>query len=156
MRRTAWISAVLIASAAVVFGDLVDHLAPSPDHPAIEYFNYLKRPPRDPVAELGRKIEAGTAQLTFEPGTGYLPSLLEALHVPIESQMAVFSKTSLQRDRIEPANPRTIFFNDGAAVAWVRGGFIEMAAHDPSRASSFTHCSSSSRRNHNSSAATNA
>ena len=57
--------------------------------------------------------------------------MLQALNVPIESQMAVFSKTSLQSQRIEPANPRTIFFNDSVAVAWVRGGFIELAALDP-------------------------
>jgi hypothetical protein len=43
----------------------------------------------------------------------------------------VFSKTSLQADLIEPRNPRTIFFNDSVSVAWMRGGFIEIAAHDP-------------------------
>ena len=131
MGRIGWISAGLIVSAAAVFGELADKLAPPPDHPAIEYFNYLKRPARDPVAQLSAKIEHGTLQLAFAPGKGYLPSLLENLHVPIESQMAVFSKTSLQAERIEPANPRTIFFNDTVAVAWMRGGFIEMAALDP-------------------------
>ena len=45
--------------------------------------------------------------------------------------MAVFSKTSFQVDRIEPGNPRTIFFNDTVSVAWVHGGFIELAAQDP-------------------------
>jgi hypothetical protein len=129
--RTAWISAGLIIGATAVFAELADHLAPPPEHPAIEYFNYLKRPSRDPVSELGRKIEQGTVQLVFAPGTGYLQSLLEALHVPIESQMAVFSKTSFQAPRIEPTNPRTIFFNDTVSVAWMHGGFIEMAAHDP-------------------------
>jgi hypothetical protein len=64
---------------------------------------------------------------------GYLPALLEALHVPVESQMAVFSKTSIQAMHIEPANPRVLFFNDSVAVGWVRGGFIEMAAQDPGK-----------------------
>ena len=59
--------------------------------------------------------------------------MLEALKVPIESQVAVFSKTSLQADLIEPRNPRTIFFNDSVAVAWMHGGFIELASHDPQR-----------------------
>jgi hypothetical protein len=131
MHRTGWIAAGLIVSAAAVFGELADKLAPAPEHPAIEYFNYLKRPPRDPVAQLSRKIEQGTLQLDFAPDMGYLRSLLEALHVPIESQMAVFSKTSLQSERVEPANPRTIFFNDTVSVAWMRGGFIEMASLDP-------------------------
>src|SRR5262249_25023216 len=66
-----------------------------------------------------------------EPGSGYLRSVLEQLRVPIESQMAVFSKTSLQAPLIEPKNPRTIFFNDSVAVAWMRGGFIELASQDP-------------------------
>jgi hypothetical protein len=44
--------------------------------------------------------------------------------------MALFSKTSLQSRLITPRNPRTIFFNDSVAVAWMRGGFIEIAAHD--------------------------
>ena len=137
MRRTAWIAAVLIVSAAAVYAELADKLAPSPDHPAIEYFNYLKHPSHDPVAELSRKIDQGAVPLAFAPGKGYLPSLLDALHVPIESQMAVFSKTSLQAVRIEPANPRTIFFNDTVAVAWVRGGFIELAAEDPEQGTIF-------------------
>jgi hypothetical protein len=111
--------------------DFADTLAPSPDHPAIEYFNYLRHSLRDPVTLLGNKIQAGTAQLRFEERAGYLRSLLEALDVPVESQLAVFSKTSLQAPRIEPKNPRTIFFNDEVAVAWVRGGFIELASVDP-------------------------
>jgi len=131
MSRTGWIAAGLIVSAAAGFGELADKLAPPPDHPAIEYYNYLKRPARDPVAVLSRKIDEGSVRLGYAPDKGYLRSLLEALHVPIESQMAVFSKTSLQADRIEPDNPRTIFFNDSVSVAWMRGGFIEMAALDP-------------------------
>jgi hypothetical protein len=125
----------LITSAALALpllsAQFSDTLAPSPDHPAIEYFNYLRRPLRDPVSLLSQKVWSGTAQLRFEERAGYLRSLLEALDVPVESQLAVFSKTSLQAPRIEPKNPRTIFFNDEVAVAWVRGGFIELASVDP-------------------------
>jgi hypothetical protein len=88
-------------------------------------------PGEDPVAALGHRIEQGAAQLRFDPVYGYLPSLLEALHVPVESQMAVFSKTSIQLLRIEPSNPRVLYFNDSVAVGWVSGGFIELAAQDP-------------------------
>jgi len=87
-------------------------------------------PGEDAVAALGRRIEQGGAQLRFDPAYGYLPSLLEALHVPVESQMAVFSKTSIQLLRIEPSNPRVLYFNDSVAVGWVSGGFIELAAQD--------------------------
>jgi hypothetical protein len=45
--------------------------------------------------------------------------------------MAVFSKTSVQALRIEPSNPRVLFFNDSVIVGWVRGGFVELAAQDP-------------------------
>jgi hypothetical protein len=131
MYLTRWIAAWLLMSTASCLAELGDTVSPSPDHPAIGYFNYRNHPLRDPVSELNRKLRQGAVQLRFEKGTGYLRSVLEALHVPVESQMVVFSKTSMQFARIEPGNPRTIFFNDAVAVAWVRGGFIELASHDP-------------------------
>jgi hypothetical protein len=121
----------LVIGVASGVAELNDKLSPSLDHPAIEYFNYLKHPPQDIVAGLKRQIEDGKVQLKFDGDKGYLPAVLQALNVPIESQMAVFSKTRLQEARIEPRNPRTIFFNDSVAVAWVHGGFIELAALDP-------------------------
>jgi hypothetical protein len=51
--------------------------------------------------------------------------------------MAVFSKTSLQSPIINPSNPRTIFFNDAVAVAWPRGGFIEISSQDPQQGTVF-------------------
>jgi len=71
--------------------------------------------------------------LRFDGPQGYLRSVLEALSVPIESQIAVFSRTSLQAARISPQNPRAIYFNDSVAAAWMPGGFIELASHDPQR-----------------------
>jgi len=90
----------------------------------------------DPVAALSRRMEQG-AKLPFDGNYGYLPGLLEALRIPVESQIAVFSKTSIQSLRIEPSNPRVLFFNDSVAVGWVRGGFIELAAQDPGRGIGF-------------------
>ncbi|HTR38039.1 MAG TPA: hypothetical protein VMH80_19155 [Bryobacteraceae bacterium] len=132
-RAGRWILVAALACAAVASGlaELSDKLAPSLDHPAIEYFNYLKHPAQDVVAGLKGKIESGRVRLKFDGERGYLPSVLRALNVPVESQLAVFSRTSLQAERIEPDNPRTIFFNDSVAVGWVHGGFIEMAAQDP-------------------------
>jgi hypothetical protein len=99
------------------------------DHPAIQY---MTRPARDAVAALTRRIEAGERPLSFEAGRGYLPSLLKALDVPIESQVAVFSKTSTQMNLISPRNPRVLYFNDAVAVGWIRTGFVlEIAAQDP-------------------------
>ena len=98
------------------------------DDPAI---GYSSLPLGDPVTELSRKIEQGKVRLAFDPVTGYLPGVLKALDIPLESQMAVFSKTSIQAMRIEPSNPRVLFFNDAVIAAWVRGGFVEFASHDP-------------------------
>jgi hypothetical protein len=62
-----------------------------------------------------------------------LRSALEALQIPVDSQLLVFSRTSLQRRQINEQNPRALFFNDRVALGWVRGGdVIEVAAHDAS------------------------
>ncbi|HZI51128.1 MAG TPA: hypothetical protein VFE29_04850, partial [Terriglobia bacterium] len=65
---------------------------------------------------------------------GYLLSLLDALGIPLESQLLLFSKTSLQAVLIDPANPRALFFNDDVAVGWIRSSpTLEVAAHDPDK-----------------------
>jgi hypothetical protein len=116
---------------AAVLVLLAVRLLAQPDlyHPAIDYYG---GPANDPVALLNGKMD-----LKFEGPSGYLRSVLEALKIPVESQIAVFSKTSLQAPLIEPRNPRTIFFNDSVAVGWMRGGFIEIAAHDPKQGVKF-------------------
>ena len=96
------------------------------------------RPARDPVAALNRRLQAGELQLSFDSGSGYLRSLLEALAIPIESQLAVFSKTSTQLNLIHPRNPRMIYFNDSVSVGWIRGTFVlEIAAQDPEQGTIF-------------------
>jgi len=100
----------------------------SSDHPAIKYST---TPTNDAVAVLNRRIESGAVQLAFDSVKGYLPSVLQALQVPKESQIAVFSATSFQADKINAQNPRAIYYNDSVAVGWVRGGLLEVAAQDP-------------------------
>jgi hypothetical protein len=97
------------------------------DHPSI---GYRTQAPTERVAELARRIAAGTETLEYDDETGYLPALLKALDIPVASQLAVFSRTSLQQI-VSPQNPRAIYFNDSIVVGWPRGGFIEIAAHDP-------------------------
>jgi hypothetical protein len=129
MRRTGLLVAVVIAGMAAMFGEMSNAFSWSRDHPAIEY---ARRPLKDPISELNRKLQDGTVTLTFDRLHGYLRSVLHALDVPIESQMLVFSKTSLQKALISPRNPRSIFFTDSVVVAWVRGEpFVEIAAQDP-------------------------
>ena len=58
--------------------------------------------------------------------------MLDALHVPAESQMLVMSKTGVQGLYTGPANPRAIFFNDAVTVGYIRGApLLELAVHDP-------------------------
>jgi hypothetical protein len=58
--------------------------------------------------------------------------LLNELKVPSSSQTLVFSKTSLQRHRIEPRSPRAIYFNDGIYIGFCRDGdVLEVSAADP-------------------------
>ncbi len=99
----------------------------TPDHPAVAY---ATTPVNDAVVRLARELESGTRRLEFEPGHGYLRSVLRALDITESSQVAAFSKTSLQSPAISPANPRAIYFNDTTAVAAPAGGFIEVASQD--------------------------
>ncbi len=85
------------------------------------------------VADLNRKLADGGVTLKHEGRSGYLRSALDALSLPIDSQLLVHSKTSLQFRLISPSNPRALFFNDRAVLGWVRDGdVIEVAAHDRS------------------------
>ena len=128
MRLAVLLIEVTIACAVAVLAELGGASLASTDHPAI---GYETRPVNNPVAQLNGKIQDAQVQIRFEGAQGYLRSLLDRLGISIESQMVVFSKTSLQMHLINPHNPRTIFFNDRVAVAWVPGEqFIEIAAED--------------------------
>jgi hypothetical protein len=121
-----WIAAV--AATLGAGGQLPDTFFDETSAPGVAY---ATQQPHDAIAQLNEKLAAGSTTLTYEPGSGYLRSVLSALDLPVESQLAVFSKTSVQARIISPINPRTIFFNDRVVVGWPRGGFIEAAALDP-------------------------
>ena len=125
---------LLILTGVVLLGDLAGVFTGELDHPAIQY---SKRPVHDPVAALNAKLDAGHA-LAFEPEHGYLQSVLDALGIPVESQVAVFAKSSFQQHLIGPANARAIYFNDTVAVGWIRGGpLLEIASEDPQQGTIF-------------------
>ena len=89
-------------------------------------------PPTNVAAALEARLEKGEIKLAFAPdGHGYLKSVLEALKVSPQSQVLPFTKSSLQFDRISPATPRAVYFNDDVAVGAVHpGGLIEVIAND--------------------------
>lgn len=96
--------------------------------------NYASSIVGNAVDVLNGRLRSGAARLTFESPAGYLRSTLDALAVPIESQMLVFSQSSLQARLINPTNPRAIYFNDSIQVGFVRGGeLLELAVQDPGR-----------------------
>src|SRR5688572_14746012 len=119
---------ILLAFASIPQQIYLDNLALN--HPDIQYSS---GPVRDAVARLAENVQNGKVTLDFEDnGWGYLTSLLTHLNIPVDSQALVFSKTSLQSDRISPRTPRAIYFNDQVAVAAVRGAsVIEIASVDP-------------------------
>ena len=100
------------------------------DHPAI---HYAQRSGEDPVARLDQKIDSGQQKLDYAAGgLGYLPALLKALDINVDSQVLVFSKTSIQANHISPKTPRAIYFNDSVSVGFVRGGdVLEITSLDP-------------------------
>lgn len=103
-----------------------------------EPINYYTAPVDDPVTRLQKQIDDGEVHLDWDAEHGYLPSVLKALGIPHESQMLVFSKTSLQQERISPSRPRALYFNDDAYVGWVRyGPVLEISAVDPGQGAMF-------------------
>ncbi len=93
--------------------------------------NYSGSTPDNAAARLQGRLERGQS-LGWDAEQGYLPALLRELKISPATQMLVFSKTSLQRDRISPRTPRAIYFSDDVYVGYcVEGETLEVAAADP-------------------------
>lgn len=120
----------LVAVSAVLLADRLEDTFYIPlDDPAINYAG----PVSDPVAKLETQLESGKAKLDYDPnGWGYLPAILKQLGINIDSQVLVFSRTSIQASHISPRTPRAIYFNDNAAVGFVQNGdVLELSSIDP-------------------------
>jgi hypothetical protein len=105
------------------------------DHEAIQY---RKGPANNDISRLENRLREGRLKLHFDEKFGYLPAVLEALDVPAESQMLVFSKTSFQASRINPVTPRAIYFNETVSVGFVPDGdVVELVVHDPRQGAIF-------------------
>jgi hypothetical protein len=116
------VAAVLVVTASAAVGDDIDR---APIH-------YSAAAGDNVVSRLLRRVEAGEFSLQHEKGLGYLRSLLRELRVPESSQVLVFSKTSLQRQRIGPRTPRALYFSDEVYVGFCRNGDVaEISAVDP-------------------------
>ncbi len=94
--------------------------------------NYHETKATDPIAGLQAKLDRGEATLGFDKSHGYLPAVLKALDIPQSSQMLVFSKTSFQLRRIDPSQPRAVYFNDDTYIGCVQNGdVVEVSTVDP-------------------------
>lgn len=127
-----------IAIAAIVDAALASGRAQAPwvgvleEHPAIQY---ASRPTTDRVAKVNQALAQSNRSFQRDERTGHLQSVLEALGVPVESQLLVFSKTGVQRAYTSPHNPRALYFNQSVVVGYVPGApLIEIAALDPQQA----------------------
>lgn len=120
---------LILLAGIIAGGGGVAHGQGQPDYEQAPV-SYSATAPRDAMARLQARIASG--ELAFA-GTDQrvLQTLLEELGVPVESQILVFSRTSLQRGRIRPERPRALYFSESAYVGWVPGGLIEVVTIDP-------------------------
>ena len=130
------VAAALVAAAMIaVNAQFADSFVASRDVPQIQYST---APVANRATQLNDSIRDGRVRLSFDERSGYLRSVLDALQVPVESQVATFAKNSFQADLIDRKNPRTLYFSDDVAVGWVRGAdLLEIAAHDPKQGGIF-------------------
>ena len=137
--RATWWGGLLLISASALGIAIVNSASTSgqqepwhgvlDEHPDIQY---ASRPTTDRVARLNVALAQSGRALQRDSRTGYLLAVLEALGVPVESQLLVFSKTGVQRAYTSPRNPRALFFDQSVAVGYTPGApVIELAAHDP-------------------------
>ena len=128
-------AALAAAAVATVHGQPSNAFRASRDHPAIAYST---GPVDNAVVDLNRQVREGAVELAFDGESGYLRAVLEALDIPVESQVTVFSPTSNRAPLITSTNPRAIYFRDDVAVAWVRGSDeLELAVQDRRQGSVF-------------------
>src|SRR5512141_2320519 len=121
--------AALLAGATWLLADRLEDTFFIPlDHPAIQYAGATA----DPVGRLEKRLESGQLKLDYAPAGGYLAALLKELAINIDSQVLVFSRTSIQAERISPRTPRAIYFTDDASVGYVQNGeVLELTSLDP-------------------------
>jgi len=84
------------------------------------------------VEHYQKLLDQGAAKLRYAEGKhGYLPDLLRAFRIPRESQLLVFSASSLQFDKINQKTPRALYYQDDISVGAVQGGnLIEIVVTD--------------------------
>src|SRR5258708_6527575 len=90
-----WIGAAILAASAYAATERLEETFGLPlDHKAIQY---NESAPNDPAGRLIQDVESGKVKLGWQRnGWGYLLPLLEKLGIDTDSQVLVFSQTSIQ------------------------------------------------------------
>lgn len=124
MKYRALLAATLVACITGVASGVDEY-----EQPPIEY---SQSTPDNRISRLIEGLEQGDVALQADQRFGHLPALLQELKIPSASQLLVFSKTSMQRDRITPRTPRALYFDDDVYVGYCHAGkVIELAVSDP-------------------------
>jgi hypothetical protein len=124
---TFWIRAIILglAGMAAAHGQAEYHEIDEAPH------HYRRRPLQDRFTRLKDDLESGRVALDRSSEKAFVVSVLQALNIPVSSQMLVFSTTSLQLSLITPSNPRALYFNEDVYLGHVPGGRIEIVSLDP-------------------------
>ena len=134
--RVALVCVLALTVCVILFAERLEDTFYVPlDDPAIQYAG----PVSDPITHLEKQLESQKTKLDYAPnGWGYLPAVLKQLGINIDSQVLVFSRTSIQTSHISPRTPRAIYFNDDTAVGFVQNGeVLELSAIDPKQGAVF-------------------
>ena len=121
---------------------LIGPLTPSASAQQVEPFeeppiNYSATPTNDRATAISAKFQSRAMEIRSMPAKKRLQWLLDELGVPVESQIFVFSKTSLQRELINPETPRVLYFSDEAYLGWSPTGAFEVAVFDAKLGATF-------------------
>jgi hypothetical protein len=99
--------------------------------------SYSATQTNDRATAINAAFQSRADEIRSMPAKKRLKWLLDELGVPVESQIFVFSKTSLQRDLINPETPRVLYFSDEAYVGWSVTGSFEVSVFDAKLGTTF-------------------
>lgn len=99
--------------------------------------NYSATQTNDRATAINAAFQSRADEIRSMPAKKRLKWLLDELGVPVESQLLVFSKTSMQRDLINPETPRVLYFSDEAYVGWSVTGSFEVSVFDAKLGTTF-------------------
>ena len=99
--------------------------------------NYSATQTNDGATAINAAFQSRADEIRSLPAKKRLKWLLDELGVHVESQIFVFSKTSMQRDLINPETPRVLYFSDEAYVGWSVTGSFEVSVFDAKLGTTF-------------------